>query len=337
MGSPTIPRPVTRRPSPARRSLGGRLITPMLLALAAIGIATPLLIIETDPAKGRSPGEPGSILLSETAPVVPGRLDVMLLIDRSSSYEGDLGNMAALIPPLLSTLAIEADLRIGVASFIDGTATDPAFELNRPLTEDVDGLGQVIRNLDTGNAPNDDAPEMALSALDIVLESSGFRADAQAVVVMTTDAVSKTPSGQSATEVGARYAAQGVRVVALVANDGRPDARYQDLVAQGEELATATGGSMQELQSTDSSDVDQAILRGLENVPVEMQPRLFAGCPIEDTRFSPSRLDAARGGARYDFDLDFVVNADAPAGLTICTVDLGGRQTQSFELFVEDQ
>lgn len=339
IGTPSLGRPAMGRPTPRKPALSGRWATPLLAALAAAALAVPLLIVEEPAEAGGRRGSPGTVVLTETAPTVPGKLDLILVVDRSSSYEDDLPNMAQLVPVALSQISQDSNLRVGVSSFIDGSAADPGFRLDRALSPDIAGLGQVLRNLPVGDRPNDDWPEMALSALARSLDEFEFRDDAQVVALVATDADSKEPSGHTARQVGEAYAERGYRIVSVFATqvDRRlfgsgPQPTFED---QGRVLAELTGGSVQELSSTDSSDIDSAILAGLDNLPVKMEPRLRPGCPLDDVTITPDRLPAAAGGQQYEFELSYRIGEDAPEGTTVCSIDLGGDTDEQFELRVE--
>lgn len=334
MSVPTQTRPTQTRPTGHKRALQGKWLTPFLLAVALGLLSVPLLIVEDRGSASGKPGDPGSLALSEDAPVVPGQLDVVFLIDRSTSYKGDLENMATLIPRAVQSLAQSSDLHVGVASFSDGSATG-AFMVNRPLGPTGPNLGATFRNLPVGNSPNNDWPEMALTGLTQTLESFPFREGAQRVVLVATDASSKTPPGTTAEAVATRYANADVRIVPLIAPDGDSSDR-ELLEAQAGTLASRTGASVQTLANTDSSTIDQAILAGLENLPVDMHPVLLAGCPFSQHSISPDRIDGANGGQQYEFELDYQFSDDAPAGTTICTVDLGGESQQTFEVRIEE-
>lgn len=334
-GVPTFGRPAITAPTPSQQALGGRWVTPLLACLALLSIAVPFLIVEEPTDAGGRPGSPGSIVLTEAAPTIPGKLDLVFLIDRSTSYEDDLPNMARLVPSALAQIGQEADLRTGVASFIDGTSRNPGFRVDRKLDPDISGVGTVIRNLPIGDVENEDWEEMALSALMRVLDDFEFRVDAQVVVLVTTDAASKQPAGHAPERVGDAYAERSVRIAAIFATESQPGSPTPTFERQGQVLAERTGGSVQELSSTDSADIDQAILAGLENLPVQMAPRLWAGCPLEDVAISPDFLSGAAGGQVYEFELSYRIAEDAPAGSSICTVDLGGDREQTFELRVD--
>lgn len=341
IGSGSLGRGSFAKSTPRKPALGGRWTTPLLAVLAASAFAIPFTIVEQTADAGGKPGSRGSIVLSESAPVIPGNLDLILVVDRSSSYEDDLPNMADLVPGALAQMRGDSDLRVGVASFIDGTASDPGFRLDRELSSDIGGIGDVLRSLPIGDRPNDDWPEMALSALVRSIDAFEFRDEAQVVALVTTDADSKEPAGHRADEVGRIFADRGIRVVSIFATQvdrgpfGFGAGSNPTFERQGRILGELTGGSVQELSSTDSSDIDRAILAGLQNLPVAMTPRIRPGCPLDELAISPDGLSGAVGGREYAFELSYRIAENAPLGSSLCAIDLGGNADQQFELRVE--
>lgn len=333
IGTPTLGRPAITQPTGRKPALSGRWATPLFLLLSAAAISVPFLIVEEPADAGGRRGSPGTILLSETAPTVPGKLDLVLLVDASASYKDDLPNMARLVPNALRRVGAESNFRVGLASFIDDTDEDVPFTLERPLSPDTSGLGSAISGLDIGDGV--DWPEMSLSALDRALDVFDFRDDAQVVVLITTDADSKEPRGHSPEQVGASYAERGFRIVPIFATQFRRGEAFPTFEQQGRVLANLTGGSVQELSTTDSSDIDAAILAGLQNLPVSMTTRLRPGCPVDNVVVTPDRLPAAMGGQSYEFELSYRITEDAPEGTSVCTIDLGGDNDRQFELRVE--
>lgn len=120
--------------------------------------------------------------------------DVILLQDLSSSFGDDLPELQSLIVPLLDTLEEEdPDTLFGIASFIDkpifpfGGSEDYVYQVDIPLTDDVETIVSTVNNFET--AFGDDFPEAQLEALlQASLDSDlGYRDGSNRFILLTTD------------------------------------------------------------------------------------------------------------------------------------------------------
>lgn len=292
---------------------------PAAALLGAIGFAAAPGVAEVYDATtydvATSAGESGSVEISLTAPRLPGLLDIVLVLDQSGSYRNDLPALRQQLPVLVAALSSESDLAFGLVGF----NSDPsAFTVHLDLTSEVSAVSSAVAGLDAGGGD----VELWLDALDRVLVETRFRPGTQAVVLLATDEESGVIDGQTAEEIARRYSDAGVRVVALV-----PSAIS---LVQAEVVVAQTGGTV-ETVAADSSDIEVAILRGLEDLPVDLVPSVDPGCPITADRFNPSTIEQAQPGTEFRIQLDYTVDMTAPDERVTCVVSAGEAST-SFEL-----
>ncbi|MEK8020769.1 MAG: S8 family serine peptidase [Candidatus Parabeggiatoa sp.] len=125
------------------------------------------------------------ITFSITLPATPvNSLDVVFLIDVSSSYNDDINTLQNKAKNIINDLKAKvADVQFGVASFSDfplsdyGNSsddfTDKAYVRNQKITSDVEAVKSAIDELDNPLHGGGDAPESQLEALYQVATGAG--------------------------------------------------------------------------------------------------------------------------------------------------------------------
>ncbi len=293
-----------------------------LFVLASLLLLAPTAWAAADTGKADVTGRRGervSHTVSSTAPSVPGKLDLVLLVDLSQSYENDLPIISAQLPGLLGELGATSDLRFGLAGFID------QFRVYSPLTSDLASAAAAADQLPGSMTGGE---EKWMDALLAALTSFKPRSDAKTVFVLATDEQATLEGGRDENVVASRFAGTGVRIIGLIPDDAMKDKVNQPLLPG--EIATvtrATQGSIVPVR-TDSSDLGEAILKGLRTLPVDMSARLLAGCPAENVTVSPQEYRGLQASTPVDFQVSFDVPDAAPLGQSICTVDLGNKTVE---------
>ncbi len=334
------------------------LIVFIVLALS-IGFGTVTVQAEVDPSEvfvSLAPGDSTTIEKNVTVPEVPDRLDLLLMIDLSGSYNDDLLNITALAPGIFDDVrAGIPDSQFGLTSFIDfpynpwGSYNgDPSgwlgpddypYMLDLDFTTDKTTWTGAIGALTTGSGF--DEPESQYYALQ---QAAGagmdpaptWRDDATSVLAITTDASFHTPGDSACTDpnppcdgsllypdpteldtLGALTAAN-IKVIAIKA----PGA-----TTQMDDLAAATGGSVQVTSST-SEEIADAILGAFEELTFNVTADASACDPgILDISYDPTSYVDVLGGETVVFQETVAVNAgltpaDVPEdGIVCCNID----------------
>lgn len=242
-------------------------------------VITPVLVDET-----LSLGESITINKQVTTPTIPPKLDFLLLVDLSGSYWDDLENIKSIDDGLFDAIRAEvSDSQFAVASFVDyptapwGYAVygDYPFLLDQDFTMDKAVWTGAITSMVTYYGG--DEPESQYTGLKSSAEDATWRTDATKVIAITTDASFHVPAdtlgtypGPSRDDTIAALTAQGIKVIAIKA----PGAG-----AQMDDVANATGGSVVTTDSS-SSDIADAILEGLGNLPITVVPDVSGCAPL---------------------------------------------------------
>lgn len=310
------------------------------------------------------PGESAQILKRVVLPRLPTTIDVALIVDLSGTFNDDLANIRAQLPQVFDQLAAQADTRFGLATFVDyplepwgfiGTG-DYAYRRDLDLTADPLAFSAALNAMRVrfGN----DQPESQYEALFQATTGAGrdlpsaigdiapgqglqFRPEAAKFVILATDAPFHTPDdsacfntaacpfgypGPSRDQTVAALNEAGIQVIALAA----PGAG-----AEMQDLADATGGSLQTTTST-SADIGNAILAGLAEVGTTITPTVDDACAVE-VRFDPPNRENVAGGS----EVVFTETVTAPAGIVpgryTCTITFGSAGSQQLVVTVPQQ
>ncbi len=277
------------------------------------------------------PGGSSGVEKTVTTPGLPPVVDICLLEDETGSFYDDIGNLQAAAEGIFDDVtAASPDAQFAVAGFRDypvtpyGEPGDWVYRLISSMSADKTDWLNGVASLTAGGGL--DGPEAQYDAivaasgpgsfLDPTLGTQancGWRdssAGAQRVLVVATDATFHTPDGthvNSAATTVAALQAQDITVIGLKAPGAGTEL---------DDLAAATGGSVQAL-SSDSSNISAAILAGLEAVQIDVTMESNCADPISTT-FAPSSRTVA-GGDDAVFTETISVAADAPGGTYTCS------------------
>lgn len=275
-----------------------------------------------------APGESEDVDTSVTVPEVPPKLDFVLLVDLSGSYNDDLENIQLLMPALGEALVAEVgDIRFGLGTFIDypcspwGAEGDYAYRRDLDLTADQAAWEDALGEMETGFGA--DYPESQYAGLFQAVMGIGdsggtcpegaipagqdfsFRGDATRIIAITTDAVFHDSDtdlsypGPGADETIGALEDAGVKVIAIQAPLSGADFD-PTLTAQMEELASATGGALVTTSST-SAEIATAIIAGIEQLRFDVYPEADPACDPLEISWSPDLAEDVLSGEETVF------------------------------------
>jgi hypothetical protein len=319
---------------------GVSLLTAATGSMAEDTIDPPLF--EATLAPGESVSVEKTVTLSESLP----KLDVCLLVDLSGSYGNDLPNIKAQMPGIWDTVKEGInDVRWCLASFVDfpfspwgsSYSGDYAYRLDQGLTPSKDTWMAKVNAMVTRNGG--DFPESQYEALFEMATGQGndippagsslgdvpagqnpmWRNDATKVIIITTDASfhnagdsgSFSYPGPSAANTIAALQDNGIKVIALKAPGS---------TSQMDDLANATGGSVQSTTST-SSDIGQAILDAFAELTFNVAGAPSEACQPLNISLNPEAYPNVAGGESVVFDEIIEVPSDISDTESVeCTV-----------------
>lgn len=309
---------------------------------------------------------PGSVATTSTNIItlrVPPLVDIVLVQDETGSFRTAIDTLKTLVsskivPALNGT---GASYRTGVVGFRDyghspwGDSGDWVYRELAPLEPSGTGFANGVPALSA--AGGNDTPEAQLEALAYLadpvhsaIDSNGdgeiasgngdtpageqprWRVGARRVVLLATDAACHTVGdgtgwpGDSAitsiTEVARQLVASRITVIGIAP----PGADLTCVTA----LATATGGTVQRTNES-ASDIAQAILAGLQALPVTVTPVAHCSAGVR-VRFDPPQR-AVRSGGTVRFHETFARASDAPPGPASCGISylVNGKVSKGFQ------
>jgi hypothetical protein len=214
----------------------------------------------------------------------------------------------------------------------NGCPSDPfAFRLDQALTATQ---GDVQTGINSWSASGGcDTPESQVNALYQVATDPtvGFRSNSTRIVVWFGDSSGHDPDPVSATcctlsQAITALKAANIQVIAVPVNSGAGDGL--DSTGQATAVANATGGEV--LPSATPGEVSDAILKGLENLPVTVTPTPTCDSGLTATYDAASKTVTSGTDAVFSETLTVGPNA---VGVLNCTVDflLNGQHTDGFQ------
>ncbi|MGW2823186.1 HYR domain-containing protein [Streptomyces sp. NPDC001443] len=290
---------------------------------AATAPVTPPLVEQT-----LDPGASITVDKQVRTPAVPPKPDVVLLVDNTGSMGAPIANVRNNLSTIVNRVFdAQPDSRFAVASYGDEEDESRLFLLHQAFTADRTAIQNGVNALTAGGGG--DTPEDWGNALDEVANGvdgrNTFREGASPIVVLVGDASSHDPSnGHSFTDVIGALKSHGVKVLAVDVDsysdglDGqRPsDGDYEN--GQATRVTQATGGTY--FQGVDPTQVSDAIVQGLTNLPVAVGHQLVDCDRSLDVSLSPASVQVI-SGQTASFGERITVSPDAPQGTTLnCTV-----------------
>jgi Integrin beta chain VWA domain len=307
-----------------------------LAASAAVAMGDPG-VTPSSVTLNLTPGGSATIPKTVSTPAIPPKPDIMILADTTGSMQPVLNALqqnltsgSGLIPQVL---AAQPDAEFGVADYKDMVnCADPyAYRLDQAITGDVSAVTTAVNNYSASGGCDD--PEQQLNALYQIATNpaaDGWRAGSTRIIAWFGDAPGHDPSyGHTLAEVESALQAANIRVVAVPISDGDGDGGLNG-TGQAAAITNATGGTL--VNSTNPSDVANAILAGLQNLPVTVTTSLSSCDPNLTVTEAPSSQTVTSGDST-GFTEGVSVSSSATPGTTLtCTVNflLNGMSSPGF-------
>lgn len=287
-------------------------------AAAALGLTSTFAHADVTPAtvdQTLAPGESITLTKTVTTPTISPKPDIVLMVDRTGSMGGAIGDVKANMTAVIAAVAAEQpDAQWAVASYCDAGEPDP-FLLHSNLTASTTDTTAAVNSISL--CSGGDGPEAQINALWEVGaggDKVAFRTGSSRMVVWFGDAPGHDPSfGHTEADATASLTGAGARVVAINVGFGGG----LDSTGQATRITATTGGTL--LNGVGSDEVADAIVEGLTALDLEV-----TATPVCDTGLSVT-LDPATqtvaSGANAVFQETIAVAPDAPEGTTLeCTV-----------------
>lgn len=309
-----------------------------------------------------APGESTTVEKTVTTPEIPPIADIFLLQDETGSFgpalDDDIAQLRALAPEIWDGIAAtDTNFTMGVGGFRDyaqdgwGQDSDHVYRRVEDLTGTKSTFLDGVNDLSAPGGAGGDGPEGYLEALHYVadeahaaIDSNGdsdttdtvdtptgqqpsWRSDATRIVLLATDAECHVegaaggwPGHQDSLDLGISETVDALNdadITVIGLTPGGPgDIDCVDQIASG------TGGSVHAI-TADSSEIRNAILEGLENLPVEVTPSEDCDDGLS-VGFDPATRTVT-SGETATFDETISVDSDPPIDgnedTLTCTVD----------------
>src|SRR6185295_19444316 len=216
----------------------------------------------------------GSAMVEKTVvtPAIPPKVDILFLADTTGSMTSAINNVKTNAASILNSVrGAQPDSQFGAGQYRDFDCSDPfAYQLTQAITANLTDAQNGINAWSIGNGC--DTPEAQLDALFTIATdpATAFRRGSTRIVVWFGDATGHDPSAGHTIipnppggDVIPALKAAGITVIAIPVNAGGDGL---DNTGQATAIANATGGQV--LPTTNPNDVANAILAGLQNLPV---------------------------------------------------------------------
>jgi uncharacterized repeat protein (TIGR01451 family) len=334
-----------------RRSIGGghRRATLFVVALAAAAIAGTAGAVTpgVDPQTVTStvnPGDSFTIPKVVHTPAIPPNPDVVFLADTTGSMGSTLANVQANATPIMNNVVAAAG--VGTPEFAAAQYKDfniPAdcspssafpFQIDHGNTTSIGDLQTAINTWSA--AGGCDTPEAQINALwELAQPGAGvFRSPGTStrIIAWFGDSSGHDPSGgHTINDAISALQAANVKVIAVPVNSGGGDGL--DSTGQATQITSATGGVL--AASTLPADVSNAILQGLQNLPVTVSHTESCD-PDLSVVLSPTSSETVVSGNDVTYDEMISVAASNPGGVTLhCTVTFFLNGVSGGSAFIE--
>lgn len=312
------------------RSVRRRAVLLAALVVAAIATGTAYAVSPgVDPQNVTATLNPGaSVTVGKTVhtPVIPPNPDIVFLADTTGSMGPTIANVQSNATTIMNTIAGTSSIgtpEFGAAEYKDfNCGFDPfAFNLDQAITSSVPAVQTAINSWSTPPGSGCDTPEAQINALYELATNPavGFRAPGTStrIIVWFGDSSGHDPSGgHSLTDAETALQAAGIRVIAIPVDSGLGDGL--DSTGQATAIANATGGLV--LPSATPSQVSNAILSGLQNLPVTVSHTESCD-PDLSVSLSPTSPETVTSGGDVTYDEVVTVSPSNPGGVTLnCAV-----------------
>ncbi|OLT23790.1 hypothetical protein BJF81_09350 [Ornithinimicrobium sp. CNJ-824] len=280
---------------------------------AAVALVPAVAHAGVDPVSYDDALDPGSsvtVTKTVTTPEIAPMPDIVLLVDRTGSMGGAIGNVKANMNAIVAAVEAQApEAQWAVASYCDVGEPNP-FLLHTDLTDDPGSATSAVDGITLCNGG--DGPEDQLNALHQIGaggEAVTFREDSSRIVVWFGDAPGHDPS-LGVTETAATTSLTDVGAKVLAVSVG---ANQLDASGQATRITTATGGAL--YSGVGAGDLSATILAGLTNLPVEVGASATCDPGLEVTLDPATRT--VTSGEDAVFTETIRVATDAEEGATL--------------------
>lgn len=327
-----------------RRKLVGAAAAVASMLIVGVGAASGSGVDPSTYSATLASGTSVTITKAVHTPAIPPNPDIVFLADNTGSMYAAVSNVATnagtIMSDVISNIPSGSVAEFAATNYMDleYCPSDPwAFNVDQALTASTTDVQNGI-NTWPGHVTTwfggCDTPESQINALwQIASGAIAFRAESTRVVVWFGDATGHDPSlGHSLTDAINALEAADIVVIAIPVNSGSGDGL--DGTGQATAIASATDGQV--LPDALPSEVSNAILSGLEDLPVTVTP-----VPTCDSGLTASYDAASKtvtSGTDATFDETLTVAPDAPdGGVLHCTIDflLNGISTPDFQQTVD--
>ena len=319
-------------------------------ALAAEGVEPKTVNVTLTPGTSTTVNK-----VVHTPPIVP-KPDIYFLADTTGSMTPAIANVKANAADILSTVDAQAsDPMYGAGDYKDFPFDSYAFNNAAPIGTAANASAKISVWAAAGGA---DGPEGQLFALHkLATGAAGFRADSTRIIVWfgaapghdpVCDAIHPDAGDLTEASVTAELVAAGIKVIAVSTTTGYADglddaptlgaSDYNaawgapgGTAGQASRITAATGGAF--FADVPASEVSDAILEGLQNLPVEVTPS--ATCDTGLTATFDAASKTVTSGQDATFTETITLAANAPAGDLDCTVDFLLNGNPAGDAFVQ--
>ncbi len=312
-----------------KKLFSGALILLFVFAISGVSLAS------VSPPSVDEALEVGETLIIDKlveTPEIPPKIDVIFNFDLSGSFNNDLPNIKSIAGDLFDQIRSQApDSRFAIASFVDypipqwgyPSYGDYAFNLNLDFTYDKLTWVNVINGLNTRSGG--DFKESQLTSVKRSAEEASWGDDRTKVAVLITDAAFHLDSdvnfytgelypGPSFEDTIEVLNEKGITVVGIKAPG--PNPTYDEMItADMERITSETGGTVVDIDSS-STNIAEAILEGLGNLPIPVIPHVI-GCGPLSVTLSPSSQIVTSGDIASFTETITVPNNDSLQGTSV--------------------
>lgn len=291
---------------------------PASLAAAAPGVAPGAIDLTLTPGARRM------VPTTLTTPTVVPDPDIVFLADTTGSMDPALTNVRNALPSIMTKInAAAPTARFAVAEYKEQRDGARIFGVNTGLTADrtqvLAGAQQWLYGVGGGGNPQTD---FLNAHFRLATDAVAWRPQGSRIVAWFGDARSNDPSaGHTLTATTSALAGAHARVVAVpITGTSAPGL---DERGQATALTQATAGVL--MPGRAASQVADAILAGIQSLPVTVAPRSTCDQPLTALEFPWS--STVRSGSAAAFRVTIGARPDAVPGTYRCTIDfqLDGR------------
>jgi hypothetical protein len=302
---------------PARRGLSALLAAVLAAASLTVGPTPAVAADGVDPpfvSVTLGPGGSATVNKTVHTSAVPPNPDLVFLADTTGSMGGSIANVKANVSTIMSSVSTaQPTANFAAAEYKDVNADAIGFRVNQGLTSSQPDVQNGVNQWAASGGG--DFPEDGINALfQLATGAVTFRPNGTRIIALFGDAVSHDPSnGHSLADTIAALQAADIRVVAVGVGGGG-----LNIGGQMEAITNATGGTY--LDNVPPNEVAQAILDGIQQIPVTVTPSVLSCGDELSVSFDPGTRTVTSGSDAL-FTEGIQVDPAAAQGTYFCKVD----------------